>query len=216
MLSAIGYAIGPIIVARKLTGIRPIGVVAASLVVATLIYLPALPFHWPSSLPIAAIGSIATLAILCTAVAFMLLFALIAESAPLQSVVRFGRAPQGAARPRASSSHVLKTLTLMPRSIVHERASVRGMASCAGATATTAISAIPASRQRVMNKTANPRARQVCRAPRRRAPKLSRPKQLSELGRRHAHATGVRGREMAMGEPYRPGYITDNEAPVVQ
>lgn len=87
VLSAVGYAIGPIIIARKLSDIRPIGVIAASLIVAALIYLPALPFHWPSSLPIAAIGSIATLAILCTAVAFMLLFALIAESGPARATL---------------------------------------------------------------------------------------------------------------------------------
>lgn len=87
LLSAAGYAIGPIIIARRLSDIRPIGVVAASLVAAALIYLPAVPFYWPSSLPIAAIGSIATLAVLCTAVAFLLLFALVAEAGPARATL---------------------------------------------------------------------------------------------------------------------------------
>ena len=40
MLTAIGYAIGPIIINRKLADLPPIGVVTASLIVAAVLYAP--------------------------------------------------------------------------------------------------------------------------------------------------------------------------------
>jgi drug/metabolite transporter (DMT)-like permease len=87
ILSAVGYAVGPIIAARKLSEVDPLGVVAASLIVAMLIYLPAVPFVWPSSVTLAAAASVLGLAIFCTAVPFVLLFALIAEVGPARSTV---------------------------------------------------------------------------------------------------------------------------------
>lgn len=86
-LSALGYAIGPIIVARKLGGQDAIGVVTASLIVAALIYLPVVPAHWPQSHSTAASLSVLALAAICTALAFVLLFALIAEAGAARATI---------------------------------------------------------------------------------------------------------------------------------
>jgi len=84
----VGYAVGPIILARTLQGAPALGVVSASLALTTLVYLPALfvafPDSWPSGRVLA---SVAGLAILCTAIAFLLFFALISEVGPVRATV---------------------------------------------------------------------------------------------------------------------------------
>jgi drug/metabolite transporter (DMT)-like permease len=79
VLSALGYAIGPIIVSRKLAETDASAVVVASLILASLLYLPAVPFYWPARFPVDATLAVIVLAVVCTALAFTLLFALIAE-----------------------------------------------------------------------------------------------------------------------------------------
>jgi len=76
------YAIGPIIIDRKLSNVPAIGVITASLMLATLIYAPFAPFLWPTELTTAAVGSVVGLGVLCTAAAFLVFFALIAEVGP--------------------------------------------------------------------------------------------------------------------------------------
>ena len=82
VLVTIGYAIGPIIVSRRLADLPPLGVVTASLIIATLAYAPFTPLVWPEVFSPQALGSIAVLAVVCTAAAFLLMFALIAEAGP--------------------------------------------------------------------------------------------------------------------------------------
>jgi drug/metabolite transporter (DMT)-like permease len=84
---ALCYAIGPIIVDRKLRGVPSIDVVTASLILATLIYAPFAPFLWHREITAAAAGSVAGLGVLCTAAAFMVFFALIAEIGPARATV---------------------------------------------------------------------------------------------------------------------------------
>lgn len=86
-LTALGYAIGPIIIARRLADLPPLGVVTASLIVATAIYAPFVPFLWPSHIPADAAWSVLGLAVVCTAAAFLLFFALIAEIGPARATV---------------------------------------------------------------------------------------------------------------------------------
>jgi drug/metabolite transporter (DMT)-like permease len=81
------YAIGPIIIDRKLRDVPAIGVITASLIVASLIYLPFMPFLWPEKIPLDAASSIVGLGLLCTAAAFMVFFALIAEVGPARATV---------------------------------------------------------------------------------------------------------------------------------
>jgi len=81
------YAIGPIIIDRKLKGVPAIGVITASLILATLIYLPFAPFLWPTELHASAVFSVVSLGVLCTAGAFLVFFALIAEVGPARATV---------------------------------------------------------------------------------------------------------------------------------
>jgi drug/metabolite transporter (DMT)-like permease len=81
-LCSLGYAIGPIIIDRKLADVPPLGVVTASFILATVFYAPFVPLLWPSHATLAAVGSVVGLGVICTATAFMLFFALIAEVGP--------------------------------------------------------------------------------------------------------------------------------------
>ncbi len=81
------YAIGPIIIDRKLNNVPAIGVITASLILATLIYLPFAPFLLPEVYVAEALISIAGLGVLCTAAAFLVFFALIAEIGPARATV---------------------------------------------------------------------------------------------------------------------------------
>lgn len=87
MVTALGYAIGPIIINRKLADLPPMGVITGSLIVATVIFAPFAVWLRPSSFSAAAGWSVAGLAVLCTALAFLLLFALIAEVGPARATV---------------------------------------------------------------------------------------------------------------------------------
>ncbi|WP_344805138.1 DMT family transporter [Microlunatus ginsengisoli] len=78
----VGYAIGPIIVSRKLADLPSIGVITSSLVLAAVVYLPFAIWLRPATVSAAAIGSVVVLAVVCTAGAFMVMFALIAEAGP--------------------------------------------------------------------------------------------------------------------------------------
>lgn len=81
------YAIGPIIIDRKLKGVPAIGVITASLILATVIYLPFAPFLWPTQFRLDAVSSVIGLGVLCTAAAFLVFFALIAEVGPARATV---------------------------------------------------------------------------------------------------------------------------------
>jgi len=86
-LTALGYASGPIVMARGLGDVAPLGVVTASLLVATVLYAPLAPLVWPARIPARAAWSVLTLAVVCTAAAFLLFFALVAEAGPARATV---------------------------------------------------------------------------------------------------------------------------------
>ncbi|MEO6687850.1 MAG: DMT family transporter [Dokdonella sp.] len=86
-LTALGYAIGPIIIDRKLGDVPPLGVVTAALIVASALYLPFAPMLWPAHITPDAAWSVLGLAVLCTATAFLMFFALIAEAGPARATV---------------------------------------------------------------------------------------------------------------------------------
>jgi drug/metabolite transporter (DMT)-like permease len=85
---AVCYATGPLILARWLAHLPGLGVITASLGLTALFYLPVglaqAPSSWPGTdVALAVIG----LAVVCTAVAFLVFFALIAEVGPTRSTV---------------------------------------------------------------------------------------------------------------------------------
>src|SRR6202035_4774824 len=87
-LVAIGYATGPLIIARRLPRLPAVGVVAASLALPSSAYaplgLPQLPRTLPSARVLLAVG---ILGVVCTALAFLLFFALIGEVGPVRATV---------------------------------------------------------------------------------------------------------------------------------
>jgi drug/metabolite transporter (DMT)-like permease len=78
----IGYAVGPIIVSRKLAHLPSLGVITSSLLLAAVAYLPFAIWLGPSRVSAGAVGSVVVLAVICTAGAFLVMFALIAEAGP--------------------------------------------------------------------------------------------------------------------------------------
>ncbi|WP_194816521.1 DMT family transporter [Nocardia sp. XZ_19_385] len=86
-LTAIGYALGPIIITRSLADLPPMGVVTASLILAAIIYAPMAALRWPDHYPADASWSVLGLAVLCTSLAFLVFFALISEVGPSRATV---------------------------------------------------------------------------------------------------------------------------------
>jgi drug/metabolite transporter (DMT)-like permease len=85
-LVAVGYAIGPIVVARRLSGVPALGVVAASLALTAVVYAPLGVVQLPRTVPPGRVlAAVAVLGVVCTALAFLLFFALIAEVGPLRA-----------------------------------------------------------------------------------------------------------------------------------
>ena len=86
-LACLGYAVGPIIINRRLREVPALGVITGSLMIATLLYTPFAVFLAPEHVTVAAGASIFGLGIVCTAIAFVIFFALIAEAGPARATV---------------------------------------------------------------------------------------------------------------------------------
>jgi drug/metabolite transporter (DMT)-like permease len=87
-LVAVCYAVGPVILQRWLAELPALGVIAASLSVTAVVYLPIAAFSFPQQMPSAkVIWSVVGLAVVCTAIAFLLFFALIAEIGSVRATV---------------------------------------------------------------------------------------------------------------------------------
>jgi drug/metabolite transporter (DMT)-like permease len=88
LVVVVGYAIGPYLLARYLADEPGIGVVAVSLAIVTIIYVPVvlLGSGLPDSVPSGkVIASVLVLAVICTAAAFLLLFALVGLIGPVRA-----------------------------------------------------------------------------------------------------------------------------------
>jgi drug/metabolite transporter (DMT)-like permease len=88
ILTAVCYATGPLIANRKLDGLPGLEMTAVCLAAAAVVYAPAAALTWPATTPsLAVLGSLAGLGVLCTAIAFVLFFQLIAEVGPARATV---------------------------------------------------------------------------------------------------------------------------------
>ena len=84
----VAYAVGPVIVSRYLNELPSMGVIAVSLAACAIAYLPFAAVQWPRSAPpMDTIVSVAVLGVVCTAVAFVVFFALIAAIGPVRATV---------------------------------------------------------------------------------------------------------------------------------
>ena len=84
----VGYALGPAILARWMSDLPGVGVVAVSLAATAVVYVPfvLLTGGWPTAMPSqAVILSIVVLAVVCSALAFLLMVALVSEIGPVKA-----------------------------------------------------------------------------------------------------------------------------------
>lgn len=85
---AIGYALGPWLLAQHLSDLPGMGVIAVSLAMGAVLYAPAAALTLPRrSLSASVVTSMAGLTVVCTVVAFLAFFALIAEVGPMRTTV---------------------------------------------------------------------------------------------------------------------------------
>jgi drug/metabolite transporter (DMT)-like permease len=88
LVAAFCYAIGPMIVKRRLSHVDPLGPVAASLGLATLLITPFALADAPSAVPDGdALASLVVLGLVCSALAFLFFFRLIAEVGPSRATI---------------------------------------------------------------------------------------------------------------------------------
>jgi drug/metabolite transporter (DMT)-like permease len=86
-LVVIGYATAPIIMATQLSDLPSFPVVSAALLLSALAWAPYGLTHWPRHVAANGVASIVVLGLICTALAFVVFFALIAEIGPARSTV---------------------------------------------------------------------------------------------------------------------------------
>lgn len=85
---AVCYAVGPIILSRSLSDLPALGVVAASLLLTAVVYAPLAAWRRPGETPSGRVLlSVVGLAVICTALAFLVFFALIGEVGPVRATV---------------------------------------------------------------------------------------------------------------------------------
>jgi len=87
-LVVLGYSVGPLIISRRLADLPSLDVVAVSLAACALFYAPVGIAQLPATLPSTAVlAAVAVLGVVCTALAFLLFFGLIAEVGPVRATV---------------------------------------------------------------------------------------------------------------------------------
>ena len=88
LTATFGYATGPLIVKRHLSGADPLGPVAGALGIASIMLLPLAIGGAPTETPTGeALASVAVLGLICTAFAFLIFFRLIAEIGPSRATI---------------------------------------------------------------------------------------------------------------------------------
>jgi drug/metabolite transporter (DMT)-like permease len=118
LLAALGYATGPLIIQRYLGRVDPFGPVAASLLVASIVLLPAAVFTFPTHVPAPLVlWSVGILGAVCTALAMLLMFYLIGHA--------------GASRASVITYINPAVATLLGVALLHERPGVGGFTAFA-------------------------------------------------------------------------------------
>jgi drug/metabolite transporter (DMT)-like permease len=85
---AVGYSIGPAIISRYLRDLPSTGVIAVALAACAIVYAPVAALQWPHTIPpVDTLVAVVVLAVVCTALGFVLFFALIAAIGPVRATV---------------------------------------------------------------------------------------------------------------------------------
>ncbi|NBY82253.1 MAG: DMT family transporter [Actinobacteria bacterium] len=83
ILAAIGYAYAINMINRRIPHVPGIAINTWAMIITSIVYLPFAIVNWPSKTPsLEAVGSVIALGVLCTAIAFIYFFKLIAEVGP--------------------------------------------------------------------------------------------------------------------------------------
>jgi drug/metabolite transporter (DMT)-like permease len=118
LLATLGYAIGPLIIQRHFGALDPIGPIAASLFVASLVLLVPAALNLPERTPsMVTLSSIAVLGVVCTSVAMLLMFYLVGHA--------------GASRATVITYINPAVATLLGVLLLHERLGAGGLAAFA-------------------------------------------------------------------------------------
>lgn len=87
-VTVVGYALGPIIISTRLSDAPALAVITLALAANTVLYAPIAWVQRPTTpVPSSAWWSIVVLGVLCTAIAFLIFFALVAEVGPSRMTV---------------------------------------------------------------------------------------------------------------------------------
>ncbi len=87
MIVCLGYTIGPIILATKLTHVPGPAVVAGAATLVAVCWIPWSIAHWPSHISGETVGCVAALSVVCTCGAFLTFFELIKEVGSTRATV---------------------------------------------------------------------------------------------------------------------------------
>ena len=88
LVVVVGYALGPAILSRRLQGLPSVGVMAVSLALCAVVYVPIAAVQLPSVMPSAnVLAAVLILAVVCTAAAFLVFAALIGEVGPVRATI---------------------------------------------------------------------------------------------------------------------------------
>jgi drug/metabolite transporter (DMT)-like permease len=88
LIATLGYAVGPLIIQRHLSGLDPFGPLAASLAVASIVLLIPAVLTLPTRMPSAPVlASMAMLGLVCTALAMLLMFYLVGHAGASRATV---------------------------------------------------------------------------------------------------------------------------------
>jgi drug/metabolite transporter (DMT)-like permease len=87
-ITVLGYSLGPIIVDRKLSDLPSLAIIAAAMTLNAVLYAPWAWVSWPTGpIPTSAWVSVLVLGSVCSALAFIIFFALIAEVGPSRTTL---------------------------------------------------------------------------------------------------------------------------------
>ena len=87
LLTALGYAAGPLLLTRRLADLPAVGVTTASLALTSVVWAAPAMVTLPDHVGGKVVASMVGLAVVCTAAAFVIFFALIAEVGPTRATV---------------------------------------------------------------------------------------------------------------------------------
>lgn len=88
VLASLGYAVGALVLKKRLAGVQPLGIAAAVLALGALISLPFAVAGAPTEMPgVGPLAAVAALGVLGTGIAFAIFYGLIARTGPSRTFV---------------------------------------------------------------------------------------------------------------------------------